>query len=247
MKNLMPAFIISLVFLTDSLSWGATVLAHYTFNNSANMTADASGNGHVLAVVAGYGTPGYSASGKFGGASTFDGSTQGWIINDNIYPAGSFSFAAWVNPQGPVTMISQPWSMASGFDVYAGAGSYRFMTRYDSSLYSYKVASVGPVIGEWQHIAMTFEVTSGPDVDASGTYTGTIKGYVNGVLVATLAGAQYDRASANDMAIGRRSTSAFNGLIDEVYVFEGVLTDTEIQALMAPSVRKASLSIISSP
>lgn len=210
----------------------AGLVARYTFDESTNMTIDATGNGHTLDVFSGYGTPGYSAQGKFGGAATFDGSTQGWIINDNIYPAGSFSFSAWVKPEGPITMITTPWGLTSGFNVYVASGAYRFLTYYDAGLSSFKSSTAAPVVGEWQHVVMTFEVTSGPDVDSSGTYTGTIKGYVNGVLVATLTGAQYDRATSNDMAIGRRSTSAFNGLMDEVCVYDSALTELEIQNLV---------------
>lgn len=232
MKNKISAVFVSAVFFMSSLGQGATIVAHYNFDDSANMTVDASGNGHALSVFAGYGTPSYSSEGKSGGASVFDGSTQGWVINNNIYPAGSFSFAAWVKPQGTSAMITTPWSLKDGFNVYIAAGAYRFLTYYDSTLSSYKIAKAAPSLNEWQHIAMTYEVTSGPD--ETGTYTGTIKGYVNGMLVATLTGAQYDRTTSNDMAIGRRSTAAFNGLMDEVYVYSGALTDTEIQTLLVP-------------
>lgn len=212
------------------LTGQASLIAQYTFDSATTITNDSSGNGKGLEVYPGYGTPGYSDQGVSGGASSFNGSTQGWIINNYIYPAGSFTFAAWIKPEGTVTMISTPWSLTTGYNVYAAAGAYRFMTYYDSSLNSYKISSAGPILGEWQHIAMTFEANGAPD--GTGTYTGTIKGYLNGELIATLTGAQYDRATSNDMAIGRRSTSVFTGLMDEINIYDNALTQSDIQALM---------------
>lgn len=237
MKNKISTGIIVAVFLIGSFAQGATVLARYSFDDSTNLISDDSGNGHDLAVFSGFKAPAYSTEGKFGGASSFDGTTQGWVINNNIYPAGSFSFAAWVKPEGEIGMITMPWSLATGFNVYVAAGTYRFMTYYGKTLSSYKISKIAPAMGEWQHIAMTFEANGAPDGD--GTYTGTMKGYVNGVLVVSMDGAKYDRTTSNDMAFGRRSTASFKGLMDEIYIYNGALTDEEIQALLVAPAAKS--------
>ena len=209
----------------------AGLIAHYNFDDSANMTTDDSGNGHTLTVFSGYGTPTYDAAGKYGGGSSFNGTDQGWFISDNIYSmTGSFSFSAWVKTAGTTSMITQPWGTSDGFDLYVAAGSYRFMTRYDST-YSYTIGSAGPVDSVWQHVSMTYEASSGP---VAGVYTGTIKGYLDGELIATKTDAQYEGTTFNDMAIGRRSTAVFNGVMDEIYMHDNALTQTDIQALMVP-------------
>lgn len=239
-QSLVCVVLLLVVFV--SYSPAATVLAHYSFDDAANLSKDDSGNGHDLTLFSGYETPTYDGAGAIGGASRFNGSTQGWFAANNMYPTGSFSMTTWVKDDGGSTMITQPWSYQSGFQAVI-AGDFRFWTFYDGGAYDYMRSSVNPS-GAWQHIAMTFEAAGA--ADASGTYTGTLKAYIDGNPVATLAGAQYDSQSYADLAIGRRAGAAFNGLIDEFTVYNGALTGPEVAASAVPEPATVSLLVLGS-
>jgi hypothetical protein len=233
--------VVLLLVVFISYSPAATVVAHYSFDDAANLNKDDSGNGHDLTLFTGYATPTYDAAGAIGGASRFNGSTQGWFVNNNMYPSGSFSLTTWIKDDGGSTMITQPWSLTSGFQAVI-AGDFRFWTLYDGGS-DYMRSFISPS-GQWQHIAMTFEAAGA--ADASGTYTGTIKAYIDGNLANTLADAQYDAQSFNDLAIGRRSSAAFNGMIDEFTVYSGALTANEVAASAVPEPATVSLLVLGS-
>jgi hypothetical protein len=87
-------------------------------------------------------------------------------------------------------------------------------------------STVGPTpsTGTWYHVAMTATSTKG---------SGTIALYVNGVLQGTLSGA-ITTSSANAILFGNFSTSGSNqfaGYLDDVRIFNRVLTYSEISAL----------------
>lgn len=221
------------VVLGACLTGHAGLVAHYTFDDSTNMVSDASGNGHDLSVSAGYGTPDYTADGKIDGASVLNSggiASQGWVTDQYILTP-SFTFAAWVKPMGTSSMVVQPWSLGSGYSVYIAAESYRVATMSAEGT-SYKITTASPTIGSWQHIAMTYTATGGPD--GNGTYTGTMTAYVDGEIVGTLEDAKYAAPSSNFLALGRRATAFFNGKMDNVYLYDAALTQGEIQTLMVP-------------
>jgi dihydrofolate reductase len=74
----------------------------------------------------------------------------------------------------------------------------------------------------WTHLAMTYDGT-------------TLKIYVNGTLVTSTAQSGTIVASTNPLQIGGDSTYGqyFRGMIDEVRVYNIVLTQTQIQTDMA--------------
>ena len=227
-----------MVILGVCLTSQAGLVAHYSFDDASSVTNDSSGNGNDLAVFSGYGTPGYTADGKFGGGTTFDGATQGWVANDDMYPQGSFSFAAWILPTASTNkMIATMSTIDSGFNVFIDQYSGRF--KGGTYYANYAVDLIAPVntptLDEWQHIAMTYDVTSGPTVDVTGMYTGTLKMYLNGVLIGTKTDARYYAVTTADMFIGRRTTSAFAGSMDEIRVYDTTLTPAEVRLLVDPS------------
>lgn len=219
----------------------AMLEAYYNWDDAGNMTIDNSGNGHTLELA--YTTaPAYSDDGAGGstGSSSFDGSNA-WITKDFIYPNGSYSLAMWVKPTATSSVVTIPWGLTSGAAITITSGAYRCMSYYTSFTASWINTEVAPTIGEWQHLAMTFEATSGPDGD--GVYTGTLKAYVGGELVGTLANALYKYESWNDLAIGKRSTLNYTGLVDEFRVYSGALTAAEVADLVPEPATVVLLSI----
>lgn len=224
------------------LSGRAGLIAHYTFDAAGTITSDVSGNGNDLSLYSG--APSYTAEGKYGGATVLnpgDTASDGWKT-----PAGvitpSFTFAAWLKPMGSVSMVVQPISLVTGYEVYAYNG-YRYATMSAEPM-SYTISSTAPQVGTWQHVAMTFSPDGGPDVD--GIYTGTFTTYIDGELDTTKVGARYAVASNNFQILGRRSSAFFNGLMDDVYFFDNALSQSEVQSLMIPEPASIGLLGISS-
>jgi len=71
------------------------------------------------------------------------------------------------------------------------------------------------------------------DIDAGESEQGEIRMYLNGELVGTTSSITYDIGTDEDMAIGNCNsdyTNAFEGLIDNIVIYEGALTDGEASA-----------------
>lgn len=214
--------------------YGASLMAHYTFDDSAGITNDVSGNGKNLKV---YGAVAdYSSAGVFGGAAVFNGTTQGFQTPTGILPAGSFTLAVWMKADtwGNTSYVTKSFASTSGFQFYGAYSTELSFAALASTGATYVRPNVAAPLGEWTHIAFTYEALSGPD--GSGDYTGTVKGYVNGVLVITSASTvKYNAAATTLMCIGRYGTGYFDGMLDDYRIYSGALTAAEITALMAPA------------
>ena len=77
-------------------------------------------------------------------------------------------------------------------------------------------------LNAWTHVALTYDGT-------------TMQLYVNGVLAASQARTGSIQASSNPLWIGGNSPYGeyFQGLIDEIRIYNRALTQAEIQADMA--------------
>ena len=191
--------------------------------------------------------------GKRGKAINFDGSND--YVNagsgsslDNL-PA--ITFSAWIYPRAQGTRLfvtnrgnpeSSGWRFA--FDS-ATAGSMRFTVDYSTTDLvtrnnSPDANSVAP-LNKWTHIAVTW----------NGSATATnVKIYFNGVGANSYSTANGvgDRVddNAQNLIIGHNealtSNGGFNGLIDEVRVYNRALSAAEIQALYKSGAAKINAS-----
>jgi hypothetical protein len=222
------------------------------------------GDGNASDIVAGnHGAPQNGTtfvSGKVGQAFSFDGLNDYVSIPDNptlTPPSNSVTLDAWIKPNtvsGPraiVTKYSPPLDVSWDLIVLDG-GRIRF------DVYQSGAADIGrgydtvnPVIsaGVWQHVAATFDVA-----------TQAVRIYVDGVEVpAILSFGQGQppvtsiRDSNSPVRIGALQdgnsniTYFWNGLIDEVDLFDRALTSAEIQAIFAGSARKCAGAFNQSP
>ena len=225
---------------TTGLSCG--LVGYWTFDgpDMKNNVADKSGLGNHGSLV--MGTTGNSATssmqkpGKIGQALSFDGVSDGVIVNDSdsldIPDSGDITMAAWVyyedftsNPVvfekmnnyklhiGTDRKIQGQKNISNGFP----QNSYPNNARMDS------IATQALTAKRWYHIVVTVSGTNYPIIYVNGAFAA-----VNNYLTATT----YDLSQ--NIGIGRRPNSVsqlVNGKYDDMRIYNRALSATEIQAL----------------
>ncbi len=145
-----------------------------------------------------------------------------------LNPTGSFSIEAWVNPdvadgqfRSVLTSRVGTTGQQKGFILYAGSdNNWQFWngtgTGWDIS------TGTAVEAGEWTHLVGTYD---------SGTLTKSF--YIDGQLVDEVLGVAYTANNANDFFIGAGGDLGdaffFDGLIDEVAVYDFALNETTVQ------------------
>ncbi|CRK59608.1 Cytochrome c551/c552 [Alloactinosynnema sp. L-07] len=202
---------------------GAPV-ASYNFNEGTGPTlTDRTGKGHTGTITG----ASWSPAGKTGGALSFDGVNDLVTIADanDLDLTNAMTLEGWVRPSAgadwrTVLMKERPSGLSYSLYSDNGAGRpsayVRLLTADDSA--------TGPSAlpqNAWSHVAMTFDGA-------------TIRLYVNGVQVTSAAAPGSVAASTGALRIGGNSVwgEYFGGLIDDVRVYNRVLTATEIGADM---------------
>ncbi|MBI4590387.1 MAG: LamG domain-containing protein [Candidatus Rokubacteria bacterium] len=196
------------------------------------------------------------SAGKVGQAFSFDGVDDYVLVPDaaNLDLTSGMTIDAWVNP-ATINMDDGAAIVAKGegtgeaylFDVSDATGGYaiRFLFRDSTGL----VFGVGfepwltlARVGVWNHVAGTYDAA-----------TGVSKLYIDGVHVSTGVAPPNTLISTNthELSIGSRQFRGgaydlnFNGLIDEVEIFDRALSASEIQAIFnAGSAGKCKVTIV---
>jgi uncharacterized protein DUF4082/concanavalin A-like lectin/glucanase superfamily protein/Big-like domain-containing protein/galactose oxidase-like protein/Kelch motif protein len=167
----------------------------------------------------------WNTSGRFGDALSFNGSTSWVTINDSnsLDLTNAMTLEAWVRPTATqnnwrAIMLKERPAALYAFDdtsrppaVYVNTGSGDVAAAGSSQL----------PLDTWTHLA--------------GTYDGsTVRLYVNAGLVSSRAVSGNILTSSGALRLGGNSIwgEYFQGLIDEVRVYKGVLSQTEIQSDM---------------
>jgi chitodextrinase len=206
-----------------SASTPSGLVAAYSFGEgSGSSVVDASGNGNAGTVA---GTT-WSASGKFGNALSFNGTSARVTVADaaSFHLTSGMTLEAWVNP----AVVTSAWRDV----IYKGDDNYYLEATSTTggrpvvgSIFdgSYGEA-LGPAVlgtGTWAHLAATYDGS-------------TLRLYVNGTAVSSIAKSGSLRTSTNPLQIGGDSLYGqyFQGLIDEVRVYNVALSAPQIQADM---------------
>ena len=187
--------------------------------------------------------PGYSSvdtntSALFGGTNSYVGLISGLPGTGINFEGTNSSFTIELWAKGPDGQPDESTLIAKGtgaegttgneqFAIDIASGKYRFFTRgNNNTLYSAE-AAVGPNDG-WQHLVAVY--------DQSNPGSPELRLYINGELSDSSPGRpQGLRASSSPVSIGSKRLGnspgydgSFDGLIDEVVIYDTALSDTEI-------------------
>ena len=216
-KKLICLFILLVLSLAASTS--ADLIAHWQFDETSGSVAqDASGNGNNGTLK---GDPQWVA-GRIGGAIQLDGIDDYVDIGSvGISGIDQRTIAGWAKAD---TTDILPWTSVFGFVPDGDIdGTYFDIEVDDAGNYIVFVGGWGsiftPVDTQWHHFAVTYTGDGG-------------SWFLDGQFVDTLEG---EVGTIDQVRIGTRLSTSnyFPGLIDDVRIYNTVLTLTEIQKLMA--------------
>jgi hypothetical protein len=199
------------------------LVAAYAFNEgTGNTTADASGNGNTGTRVG----PTWAA-GRFGSALSFDGADDFVSVADSasVDATGALTLEAWINPRtlSSYRMIVNKTTNGQPSNYYlATVGQGLGFGFYTAGWQDHVAGGVTLQPNTWYHVAAVYS-------DAANS----VRLYVNGNEV--FSGVETNSLTANSntlrMGIGFPN-EVFDGLIDEVRIYNRALTPAEIQADM---------------
>ena len=203
------------------------LVAAYAFDEGSGTTvADASGGSNTGSITGAT----WALAGRFGRALSFDGND--WVTVADTAALGlrtGLTLEAWVRPLTDVpvdwrTVILKERSGGLAYSLYADTGEVRAPTGYVNTggvddLFA--AGSTRLLLDTWTHLATTFDGAQ-------------LRIYVNGVQVGSRAVTGNIVASAGPLRFGGNSVwgEYFNGLIDEIRLYDGARTQAEIQADM---------------
>ena len=205
----------------------AGLVAAYGFGEGTGTTVtDVSGTGNGGTVVA----TTWSAAGKYGGALQFNGSTSGVTVPDatSLDLTTGMTLEAWVYP----TVALSGWRGVIGKDV----DRYYLMASSGGNVPAAGGTWVGSgnqnlfaptplTVNTWTHLAATFDGT-------------TVRLFTNGVQVASSPVTGGITTSTAVLTIGHNVYGErFQGLIDEVRIYNRALTAGELQTDMGTPIQ----------
>ncbi len=204
------------------------LVAEYSFNQGSGTTlTDTSGNGNNGTISNATWT-----AGLFGQALSFNG-TNSWVtVNSSasLNLTTGMTLEAWVKPSALAdwsSVILKERTNGLGYALYGVSGANQPPSGYvhvGSADNAAQGVSALPV-GAWSHLTATYDGTN-------------LKLYVNGTLVSTQAVTGNIVTSTGALRIGGNSVwgEYFNGLIDQVRIYNRALNQGEIRADMSTPV-----------
>ena len=214
--------------------YSPTLMAHWQFNEGAgNTTSDASGHGNTGAIYGGTAwvpgvNPAWMAGANSGSALHFNGMASNYVeFQDNpaLNIAGALTMEAWIMPESFTIPYAQIVGRSENdrrmlVDQYGG-----ILVQMGGGT-SHQTASNAVALNQWNHIAYT----------SNGTNSAI---YVNGTQVGSngTGGANFTSTAPIWIGMAVGNTYAFKGTIDEVGVYNRVLSPAEISQQYNPSLR----------
>ncbi|OGW98917.1 MAG: hypothetical protein A2062_05030 [Omnitrophica WOR_2 bacterium GWA2_44_7] len=208
----------------------AGLVLHYTFDkNSGAEVHDDSNNGHTGTVMG----ASYSTNGKNGGAYFFDGLNDAIKIPKSgmLDVKGQITLCGWYNiydtKQGPIiewnngnTSGAHMWVNVTGYQ-WQGAGSGANFVDTQGNDIDHVINTGNASVNQWHHIAVTYD-----------DKTGDAAVYIDGALANKKNLGIFTPQTSYDIYIGRRPNErSFHGLIDDIRVYNRILSAVEIRNL----------------
>jgi hypothetical protein len=209
--------------VSNSTTTSNGLVAAYGFNEGSGTTVkDSSGNNNTGTI-----SNATWATGRYGKALSFNG-TNSWVTVQNsasLNLTGPMTLEAWIETSASPT----DWQALIFKEMPSDTAYYLYRSGYSDApvggMYSSGeqsiVASNNLTLNTWMHLAFTYDGS-------------TERLYVNGVLVASQAKTGAVQSSTGVLHIGGDSVwgEFFQGLIDEVRIYNRALSASEIQTDM---------------
>ena len=235
-KSARIAAIFALCFLYNLIAPPSTaqttgLVAAYSFNEGTGTTVtDLSGNNLTGTIVG----ASWSTQGKYGNALSFNG-TSNYVDLGNptaLKLTGSMTIEAWIkaaaNPPNDGQIVAKSnnasgWQFKTSPDT--GPHTFGIAVGSSSSAQTQRYSNTVRSLNTWYHVAGVYDNTAR-----------ILNIYVNGVLdsgtlLGTVPSAQFN--STVNVNIGRRTGGYyFNGIIDEIRIYNRALSQAEIQTDM---------------
>lgn len=207
-------------------------IAHYTFDDANDLGKDDSGNGHDGSIA---GDVSFTASGRIGGAASFDGSGDHIAIPDSpdwVF-SGDFSFAAWVSSTSDIQqeILSQGESNSNytNFMNLSHGGNSELYSRVTSDntlLYELESTENSYTLNTWMHLTVVkigneMRLYKDGDSMALGTCAGVYPDYDSAMVI-------------GGEKLGDTIVNWFHGSVDELRIYDRALSESEITALAEP-------------
>jgi len=220
-----------ITYLTKGLSSDDLVaLWHFDEGSGATTAYDSSGSGNH-GTLTNMDTTTCWVLGNFGNALNFDG-VNDYVDIPDLSITGDFSIEFWVNlDPGIGNQDAVVGQEGSGQDINFYAGKCRWFTARENGFpWDAIIATTSAVANTWEYYAIT----------RSGD---TLTLYRNGVADVTKSISGINALPFHPKAIGRGNAGYFGGLIDEVRIWDGALTDTDITYNYDNSLRNVEIDI----
>lgn len=217
--------LVLVMFSATSLNVSGTggLVSHWKFNEGSGTTAYDSAGDNDGALKNG---AGYATDGVCGYALELDGEDDYCEVpdDDTLDITDEITIEAWINPEVTSVryVVQKGW-----FAGQTGVGGVYSLDLFPGKLRGVLVEPDGTFhglvgttiikIGEWQHIAMTWDGS-------------TQKVYYNGNLENSASFTGSIATSTGEVLIGRYGSLYFEGLIDDVRIYNKGLTADEIEA-----------------
>lgn len=197
----------------------ASLVAHYTLDESEGEIYDYSGQDNR---GTNYGAE-YGVTGKVGTALDFDGADYVNVGDNEILRSESITISVWAKASALDTwngIITNKQGAADGINLQMGTSQNIAALVGDGSSYSYIRSTTIPVVDTWYHIVITHNTDDDNNIL-----------YVNGTNEKE--GVRALAYTAGDTIVGRfyRSSLPFKGIIDEVRIYNRVLSADEVTEL----------------
>ena len=231
MRHFASLILLAIMFLLPARAMAQELALYYPFEGSGDDVVDKSGNGNDGVFDVGGANRVASRDANFGKAMQFDGASRITVEDsDSLQIDTEISFVMWVKKEGEAGGTGTlPRIISRAADVHELAMDSGHMVRGNFAIYfgnNPGWTSCMPVDEEWHHIALTFDggrfdvyLDGEPafDLDAGGprTFTGTL--YI---------------ASRHDLG----TSEYYLGLLDELGIYAGVLSQEQIQDIMEAGV-----------
>ncbi len=234
-------FVFSIGLMLSSLADAAidpeTVVAMWLFDEGdGEIASDSSGNGHDGVFNGNVDW----AKGKFGEALLFDGTNAYVNAGEVLLPKNSFTVALWVYmddvPTGWVHVVEngsiEHGNWYGSFRLEPAAEEGRFYVSLGDGVQSLDNGANGQIIGwkidKWEHLAVTYDGSK-------------CSIYLNGIEMDGFDTNQDVTTGAGTVIIGSLAgTSRFyNGLVDELAIFDMALNEEDINFIMSRGLQGA--------